>query len=108
MPGIARATQFQLIHYLRKLVNFNDPGIAAGVVLGTLPAGAQITDIGVNFTTAFNAATPNTLLLAPPAGGSQLATAADTAAGTAGFKRVTTGAAPPPPAADTDVFVTFT
>lgn len=102
-----RVYHTQQIHYLRKTVNYNDAGIAGGVIIGTLPAGAQIVDIAVNVKTAFNAATTNNLLLGTSAAGNQIATTTDTAAGTAGFKRVTTGGALTL-AADTDVFVAYT
>ncbi len=102
-----RVYHTQQIHYLRKTVNYNDAGIAGGVIIGTLPAGAQIVDIAVNVKTAFNAATTNNLLLGTSAAGNQIATTTDTAAGTAGFKRVTTGGALTL-AADTDVYVAYT
>lgn len=97
----------QQTHYLRKTVNFNDAGIASGVLMGTVPSGAQITDIVVNVKTAFNAGTTNVLVVGTSAGGNQIATTSDTAAGTPGFKRVTTGGALSI-AADTDVFVAYT
>ncbi len=97
----------QQVHYLRKTVNYNDANIAGGVLIGTLPAGAQIVDIAVNVLTAFNAATTNNLLLGTAAGGNQIATTGDTAAGTPGFKRATTGGALNL-ASDSDVFVTYT
>ncbi len=102
-----RVYHTQQVHYLRKTVNYNDAGIAGGVIIGTLPAGAQIVDIAVNVKTAFNAATTNNLLLGTSAAGNQIATTTDTAAGTAGFKRVTTGGALTL-AADTDVYVAYT
>jgi hypothetical protein len=102
-----RVYHTQQIHYLRKTVNYNDAGIAGGVIMGTLPSGAQIVDIVVNVKTAFNAATTNNLLLGTSAAGNQIATTTDTAAGTAGFKRVTTGGALTL-AADTDVYVAYT
>ena len=59
----------QQVHYLRKTVNWNDANIATGVLMGTLPNGAQIVDIAVNVVTAFNAGTTNNLLLGTAAGG---------------------------------------
>ena len=97
----------QQVHYLRKTVNWNDANIATGVLMGTLPNGAQIVDIAVNVVTAFNAGTTNNLLLGTAAGGNQIATTGDTAAGAAGFKRATTGGALSL-AADTDVYATYT
>lgn len=79
MPGIARQYHTQQVHYLRKRVNYNDSGIATGVVFGTLPAGAMIVDQDVRCVTAFNAATTNALNVGTTAGGTQLFTDAATA-----------------------------
>jgi hypothetical protein len=49
------------VHYLRKEVNYNDPGIAAGVVIGRLPANAQVTQALARVRAAFNAGTTNVL-----------------------------------------------
>lgn len=57
----ARQTQFQLVHYLRIAVNFNDTGIGSGVAKQTLPAGAIIIGTDVNILTAFNAVSTNVL-----------------------------------------------
>jgi hypothetical protein len=101
MTGIARQTQFQHVHYLRKRVNFNDSAIGTGVVFGTLPAGAMILTQNVRVSTAFNAGTTNALNVGTAAGGTQLFTDAATA-----------GARSPTIAnlsfaADTDLFVQF-
>ena len=102
----------QQVHYLRKTVNFNDTGIASGVLFGTLPAGASILPFASTIVvrTAFNAATTNNLLIGTTAGGNDICATADSAAGTAGVKTlalatVTTGAYR---AADTDLFVAYT
>lgn len=88
-PGtVARTLHTQQTHYLRKLVNFNDAGIAAGVLVGTVPAGAIIIDAQVLVTTVFNAATTNNLLVGTTAGGSNVFAAADSAAGVLGLKRL--------------------
>lgn len=50
-----------MVHFLRRTVNFNDVGIATGVVMGRLPAGAQIISAHARVKTAFNAATTNVL-----------------------------------------------
>jgi hypothetical protein len=108
----ARQFHTQQTHYLRFPVTFNEANIATGVVKGTLPAGSQILDIGVNITTAFNAGTTNVLVLGSTAGGTNIATNAETVPGTLGFKRCTTGCALSPLAAplsaDTDVFAQYT
>lgn len=48
---------------LRKTFNFNDAGIASGVLIGpdALPQGAFITGVWVEIVTAFNAVTTNTI-----------------------------------------------
>lgn len=101
MAGPARQLHTQQVHYLRKRVNFNDSGISAGVVMGTLPAGAMIVSQNVRASTAFNAGTTNALNVGTSAGGTQLFTDAATA-----------GARQPTItnlsfAADTDVYVQF-
>lgn len=61
MAGVARQSHMQVVHYLRKRVNYNDAGISSGVVMGTLPAGAQVIDLTVRVLTAFNATSTNVL-----------------------------------------------
>lgn len=102
MPiGTARVLHMQQTHFFRKRVNYNDPGIAAGVLLGTLPAGALLTDLNVRCNTAFNAGTTNALNVGTTAGGTQIFTDA----ATAGARKPTI------PnisfAADTDLFVAY-
>jgi hypothetical protein len=80
MPiGTARLLHTQQIHYFRKRVNFNDVGIAAGVFMGTMPAGGMIVTQNVRVNTAFNAGTTNALNVGTTAGGTQLFTDAATA-----------------------------
>ena len=80
MPaGNGRQTQYQQTHYFRKRVNYNDAGIAAGVLVGTLPAGAMITGLNVRCSTAFNAGTTNALKLGTTATGTEIFTDAATA-----------------------------
>lgn len=91
----------QQVHYLRKTVNFNDAGIASGVIFGTLPAGSVLVSQNVRVDTAFNAGTTNALNVGTTAGGTQLFTDAATA-----------GARSPAIAAvvmatDTDLFVSY-
>lgn len=80
MPiGTARLLHTQQVHYFRKRVNYNDAGIAAGVFVGTLPAGAQLLQLAVRVNTAFNAGTTNALNAGTSALGTQLFTDAATA-----------------------------
>lgn len=106
--ALGRFNVQQQVNYFRFNVAYNDTGIAAGVLVGYLPKGAQIVDIVVLVTTAFNAATTNNLLLGTSAAGNQLATTSDTAAGSTGAKRVTTGLALTPPTGDQAVYVAYT
>ncbi len=57
----AQQYHHNMVHFFRKVVNFNDPGIANGVVFGRLPANAQITSAVARVKTAFNAVTTNVL-----------------------------------------------
>lgn len=91
----------QQVHYIRKRVNFNDAGISAGVIFGTVPAGSMIVSQNVRVDTAFNAATTNALNVGTAAAGTQLFTDA-----------ATEGARSPTIAnlalaADTDLYVTY-
>ena len=107
-----RSLHTQQVHYLRKSINFNDAGIAAGVLFGTLPAGAQILPFAstISIRTAFNAATTNNLLIGTTAAGNNICASADAAAGTPVIKTLalatvtTNGYA----AVDTDLFVAYT
>ena len=106
--AIGRIGHEQQVYFLRGTFNYNDTNIANGNVLGTLPIGAMVVDIVVTVDTAFNAATTNNLLIGTAAGGNQLATTTDTAAGSAGAKRVTTGLTLAEPTGDQAVYVTYT
>lgn len=103
-----RVYHTQQVHYIRKLVNYNTTGIAAGIIIGTLPAGAQITHVATNVTTAFNAATTNVLTVGTTATGGEIATSAENAAGTAGYKQPVAGQALAVPTVDKDVYMSYT
>lgn len=109
--GIARQFETQQTHYLRRTVNFNDAGIANGVLLGTVPSGSIIMHVRILVTTAFNAATTNVLQGGTTGTGTNLFTSTDAAAGTAGPK---TAAGAANQAAglvitqDQDLFVSYT
>lgn len=63
-PGTtARQLPYQVVHYLRFTVNFNDTGIATGTGKQTLPAGAIIVGTDVIIQTAFNAGTTNVVTI---------------------------------------------
>lgn len=110
MPiGTARVLHTQQVHYFRKRVNYNDPGIAAGVFVGTFPAGALLVMAGARVNTAFNAATTNVLQLGTTATGGEILASAVTLAGATGFKTATSGTAfSAPIVTDTDIFASYT
>lgn len=68
--GKARDYGVQLVHYLRKVVNYNDTNIATAdkVKVGRLPAGAFITNALVRVDTVFNAASTNVLTVGTNSG----------------------------------------
>lgn len=84
----------QVTNSLRKTVNFNDAGIAAGVNFdASLPLGAFITSILCEIVTVFNAATTNVLTVGtvntPPF--NNIIAAADVNEGATGVTSVATG-----------------
>jgi hypothetical protein len=99
--GIPRLLHTQQTHFFRKRVNYNDSGIAAGVLLGTLPAGAMIVALNVRVNTAFNAGTTNALNSGTTGNGTQI------------FTDVATAGARSPAvpnlsfAVDTDIFMSY-
>jgi hypothetical protein len=108
MAGIARQSHEQQVHYLRKRVNYNDAGVATGVYVGTLPAGAIVTAVKVLIATAFNAATTNVVNVGTTATGAELGASAEILAGAAGQKSPTAYTTLGAMAADQDVWVSYT
>jgi hypothetical protein len=106
--AIAQQYHQNLVHYLRKEVNYNDPGIASGVVIGRLPANAQVVQALARIRTTFNAATTNVLTVGTNASNyDNIFGTADIAEGSAG-----NNAAPlanlQEALAEADVFVKYT
>lgn len=108
MTGIARQTQLQQVHYLRKRVNYNDAGVATGVYVGTLPAGAIITSLKVLIATAFNAGTTNVMNVGTTTTGGEVGATGDILAGAAGQKSPTAYTSLGVMAADTDIWASYT
>lgn len=106
-----RATQYQLVHYIRKKVNYNDAGIAAGVYFGTLPAGAIIIGTDVQIDTAFNAVTTNVLTVGSAATLTEVVQGSDVTEGTIGLTlNIKPNASPYTSAiaSDLDLYVSYT
>jgi hypothetical protein len=108
MAGTARQYHHQHVTYLRKRVNYNDSGVATGVLVGTLPAGAIITDVTTLIATAFNAATTNVMNVGTTTTGAEVGASAQILAGAAGSKKPTAYQSLGPMAADTDIWVSYT
>jgi hypothetical protein len=109
--GVARQLETQQTHYLRRDVAFNTSGIASGVLIGTVPAGAKIMHIRIFVDTAFNAATTNVLQGGTTGTGTNLFTSTDAAAGTPGPKTPASAANQATGlifTQDTDLFVSYT
>lgn len=93
-PNLGRQLAEQSPVYLRKSVAYNTANIASAdsVLVGYLPAGAQILDIIVNVTAAFNAGTTNVLTVGTSAGSdADIVAAADVNEAAVAATRVTTG-----------------
>lgn len=110
MTGIARTYHHQLVHYLRKRINYNTNGIKAGVYVGTLPAGAMVIDAVTRVNTAFNGDTTNVIVAGTNSSSyNNIIGAADVTEATPGAYRAaiaTAGAGVY--AVDTDVYVKYT
>lgn len=106
---VARQFHTQQTHYLRKAVAHNTTGIASGISMGWLPAGAQILRTGVHVTQVFNAATTNVLTVgtAADSGLDNIVAAGDINEAAVAFTSVTTGATVVL-AADTEIKVSYT
>lgn len=110
-PGSsARKNTSQQVGYLRFAVNWNDQGIAAGVLKQWLPAGALLIGTDIYIGTAFNAATTNVLTVGLAGVADNIAAAADVTEGSAALTQniKPTGTAFGPLAADSQVSVTYT
>jgi hypothetical protein len=103
-----RIHEQNVVHSISKTVNFDDTGIASGVVFGTLPAGALILRAGGVIETAFNAATTNVLTIGTEgdSGYDNLATSSTFTEGTPGAYYANGTLAPL--SAATDIYVSYT
>jgi hypothetical protein len=92
MPGSApaRIMSVNCIHALRATIRYSNVGTP--VEIGTIPAGSFVKGVWVHVTTAFNAATTNTLDIGTTADADGFAAAAGTLVGATGIKANLTGA----------------
>ncbi|HWA49762.1 MAG TPA: hypothetical protein VG742_15930 [Dongiaceae bacterium] len=106
--AVAQQYHQNLVHFLRKEVNYNDPGVATGIVMGRLPAGAQVTQALTRVKTTFNAATTNVLTVGTNASAyDNIFGAGDIAEGSAG-NNAAPAANLQEAASEADVFVKYT
>lgn len=95
IPQVLAARQYpwQLTHYLRFTVNFNDPLVSAPRdPRGCLPTNAFLTSVQTEVVTAFNAATTNVLTVGTTtANANEIVSAADVTEGTPGIYASTGG-----------------
>lgn len=99
----------QMVHYVKRTINYNDADIAAAYV-GTLPAGSVIIGTDVNVATAFNAVTSNNISAGSQATLNEVLTSAQAAAGTTGLKQNFAPNASPylvDLAADQDIYASY-
>lgn len=107
--GQSRNLVTQQLHYFRKEVNFDDPGIGSGVQFGTFPRGAKVTFATVGVETAFNSAGTNRLVIGTNSTAfNNIMTSTAAAAGAAGGKISADGAGVAAFTQLTDVFVKYT
>lgn len=105
----ARQYHTQQVHYLRKTINFNDTGVSSGVLVGGLPAGAQIVDAIVNIRTAFNAAGSNSIAVGTNSTNfDNIVASADVSASAAAAYRATVSSSLDYISSASDVFVRYT
>lgn len=105
MPIPARKTQYQVVHEISATITFATPGSAAGVQIGTLPAGAVIDETSVLTTTAWNGTVSTALSVGSTTTGTQYINATDVRTAAARVDTQTPIANAGPLAADTPVYV---
>jgi hypothetical protein len=80
----ARDVMMPVKQVITKTINYNDTGIASGVVIGTLPIGAVIQNWRATVETLFNAGSTNPITIGTTATGAEVAASASITSGTAG------------------------
>lgn len=105
---VARQYHTFQIHYLVKTINFNDPGVAAGIPMdGRLPKNSIDLPLTIFVETAFNAATTNVILVGDGTTANRFAQSGDSTPGTIG-KYINVNRNTVRPAVDLDVLVAYT
>lgn len=104
MTTPARKTQIPAVHSISRTINYNDAGIAAGVQVGTLPAGAMVLTTHVLTDTAFNGTTSVALSVGQTLTGTDYINGTDVRTAAARADTVAPIAKAGPLAADTPVY----
>lgn len=104
MATPARKTQYQVIHEISRTISFDTPGIAAGVVVGVLPAGAIADMTQVYTTTAWNGTVSVALSVGTTATGTNFISASDVRTAAARVDTVVPIAQVGPFASDTTIY----
>jgi hypothetical protein len=107
MGTTARETQLPVIHQISRTINFDTAGIAAGVLVGTLPAGAILDKTMVQTSTAFNGTVTVTLSVGTTATGTDLINATDVRTAAARVDTVVPIAKAGPLAASTPIYASL-
>lgn len=104
MTTPARKTQYQVVHEISRTITFADAGLAAGVQVGVLPAGALVDETSVLTTTAWNGTTSVALSVGTTATGTQFINGTDVRTAAARVDTQVPIASVGPLAADTPIY----
>jgi len=107
MPTPARKTQYQVVHEISRTFTFADAGLAAGLQIGTLPAGALVDETSVLTTTAWNGTVSVTASVGTTLTGTQFINATDVRTAAARVDTQVPIAQVGPLAADTPIYASF-
>lgn len=104
----ARLDPRNVVNTIEKTINYNDSGISSGIKIGTLPAGAFITGVFREVTTAFNAGGADEVTIGGLSSANELMSTADGVSSSTGVTVATRGLGRSfAPTADTDVYVKY-
>jgi len=104
MATPARKTQYQVIHEISRTITYDTAGIAAGVVVGVVPAGAVLDTTQVLTTTAWNGTVSVALSVGITGTGTTLINGTDVRTAAARVDTVVPIASVGPLAADTTIY----
>lgn len=107
MTTPARITHPQVLHHISKQFTFADPGLAAGVQIGTLPAGAILDRTIVQTSTAWNGTVSVAASVGTTLTGTDLINGTDVRTAAARVDTVVPIAKAGPLAVDTPIYASF-